>query len=305
MSKYLMGDFIRETRLRKGYTQEEVSFGICTPASLSRIENGVQTPGKHVLDALLQRLGIENSVFDVFVDKEEMEIYEELQAVTRSIAVGEYKELENQVSRLENLLENSSKIQKQYLVFAKGVLEKGKGYSSELVMQRFMNAINMTLPEFDGMTPMHTNLLTFNEITIINNIAIMHATEGRIDVALRLEYWIKEYMEKHLIDGKEKNAKYPMVLYNMSCWLGQERRYEEVKIIIEEGIEYCIKFGNLVAFPLLLFNKGCVLAETGNEVEAKKFFKQSTVIFEAMRQETRVKQTVDLCKKLYGIQIDV
>ena len=42
MAVYVVGDFLRETRLRRGYTQEEVSYGICTPASLSRIENGAQ-----------------------------------------------------------------------------------------------------------------------------------------------------------------------------------------------------------------------------------------------------------------------
>ena len=55
MAIYMIGDFIKETRKRKGYTQEEVSFGICTPASLSRIENGMQTPGKFIMDKLLER----------------------------------------------------------------------------------------------------------------------------------------------------------------------------------------------------------------------------------------------------------
>ena len=50
MAVYVVGDFLRETRLRKGYTQEEVSYGICTPASLSRIENGAQKPGRLILD---------------------------------------------------------------------------------------------------------------------------------------------------------------------------------------------------------------------------------------------------------------
>lgn len=49
MAVYVVGDFLRETRLRKGYTQEEVSYGICTPASLSRIENGAQKPGRLIL----------------------------------------------------------------------------------------------------------------------------------------------------------------------------------------------------------------------------------------------------------------
>lgn len=29
MATYVIGDYIREIRLRKGYTQEDVSFGIC------------------------------------------------------------------------------------------------------------------------------------------------------------------------------------------------------------------------------------------------------------------------------------
>ena len=74
MATYVIGDYIREIRLRKGYTQEDVSFGICTSATLSRIENGAQTPGRYILDKLMERLGMENSVFNIFVSKEEMEL---------------------------------------------------------------------------------------------------------------------------------------------------------------------------------------------------------------------------------------
>lgn len=36
MAVYVVGDFLRETRLRKGYTQEEVSYGICIHLRLCR-----------------------------------------------------------------------------------------------------------------------------------------------------------------------------------------------------------------------------------------------------------------------------
>ena len=70
MAVYVVGDFLRETRLRKGYTQEEVSYGICTPASLSRIENGAQKPGRLILEKLFERLGTENNLFNSFVSRE-------------------------------------------------------------------------------------------------------------------------------------------------------------------------------------------------------------------------------------------
>ena len=41
MPTYGMGDAIREMRNRLGCTQEELSYGICTAGTLSRIENAV------------------------------------------------------------------------------------------------------------------------------------------------------------------------------------------------------------------------------------------------------------------------
>ena len=120
MSNYLIGDYIRDTRLRRGYTQEQLSFGICTTASLSRIETGAQAPGKHILDALMERLGIGDKIFDVLVSKEDMVIFEKIQDVTRSIARADYDQLETQIEALEQLLEkkNRSNLYLQYLTFA-------------------------------------------------------------------------------------------------------------------------------------------------------------------------------------------
>lgn len=303
MPSYYIGDFIRETRLRRGYTQEQLSFGICTPASLSRIETGAQTPGIHILDSLLQRLGIENEIFDVFESKKEMEICELLDEVTRNIADRDGDSLKIHTKMLEETIGEGNHLQRQYLIFAKGVLKKMNGASSEEVMEMFMQAIRMTLPDFDGVTPPEENLLTFHEISIINNIAILHAKEGRMDQALALGFWLKSYMERRLIDGKEKRKKYPMILYNLTNWLGKSGRDAEVLQVAEEGIDFCIRQGTLFLLPMLIFNKGCALATLGEREQAKRFFQQATVIFEATKQEQRAKETVALCKEHYNIEI--
>ena len=94
MAVYVVGDFLRETRLRKGYTQEEVSYGICTPASLSRIENGAQKPGRLILEKLFERLGTENNLFNSFVSKEEMELYSAIQTLIRNVTDAEIDKIE-------------------------------------------------------------------------------------------------------------------------------------------------------------------------------------------------------------------
>ncbi len=52
-----MGDIIRSLRKRAHLTQEGLAEGICSPVSVSRIENGTQMPSSAVLEALLDRLG--------------------------------------------------------------------------------------------------------------------------------------------------------------------------------------------------------------------------------------------------------
>lgn len=303
MSSYYIGDFIRDTRIRKGYTQEQLCRGICTSASLSRIENGAQTPGVTILNCLLQRLGIENRVFDVFESKKEMQICGMLDELVRNIAHKEYDKLEENSRKLEELIGEGEAPEHQYLVFAKSILKKVQGAPDEEIMEQFMQAIHMTLPEFDGVTPLETNLLTYNEIAIIDNIASMHAKKERYEEALALGLWLKHYMEEHVIDESEKRSKYPMIVYNLSNWFGRMGKAEELLKEAEEGINFCVGHGCLHVLPLLIFNKGCALAELGQKEAAKKSLQQSVVLFDVTGQEERVTRTAELCKEHYQIEI--
>ena len=58
MEEMLIGPYIRQKRLDKGWTQEYLCDGICTAPTLSRIETNDRTPSSSVLKALLERLGL-------------------------------------------------------------------------------------------------------------------------------------------------------------------------------------------------------------------------------------------------------
>ena len=181
--------------MRKGYTQEEVSYGICTPASLSRIENGAQKPGRLIL--------------------------------------------EEHISIVEKLATNASELEHQCLYFAKGELARQKEKDYSKAMELYMKAIHITLPDFDGKKPLRNNLLTFDEIMIINSIAILYSNDERnIMDAIHLDLWLKEYMENRIVDGRMKTAKYPMILYNLSCWFGDKNCHKEALKMADEGVNF-------------------------------------------------------------------
>ena len=190
MAVYVVGDFLRETRLRKGYTQEEVSYGICTTASLSRIENGAQKPGRLILEKLFERLGTENNLFNSFVSREEMELYIAIQTLIRNVTDGDLHRIEEQIDIVEKLTQNTSELERQSLFWAKGELATQKYGNDCEAMDCFMKAVQITLPDFDGKNPLRNHLLTFDEITIINSIAVRHGENGDLLTAIQLDMWL-------------------------------------------------------------------------------------------------------------------
>lgn len=305
MAVYVVGDFLRETRIRKGYTQEEVGYGICTTASLSRIENGAQKPGRLILEKLFERLGTENNLFNSFVSREEMELYSAIQNLIRDITDEDVTKLKEHISLVENLATDASELEHQCLYFAKGELARQKDKDDKKAMEMYMKAIHITLPDFDGKSPLRNNLLTFDEIMIINSISILYSNdEKNIMNAIHLDMWLKEYMENKIVDGKMKTAKYPMILYNLSCWLGVENCHAEALKMAEQGINFCIEYGNLAFFPLLILNKGVALAELNQLDEAKQYLHQAVTVLSAVKRMDLVKIVTDWCGLQYHIDFN-
>ena len=262
----------------------------------------MQKPGRLILEKLFERLGTENNLFNSFVSKEEMELYLEIQTLIRNVTDGDLHRIEEQIDIVEKLTQNASELERQSLFWAKGELATQKYGNNGEAMEYLMKAIQITLPDFDGKSPLRNHLLTFDEITIINSIAVRHGDNGDLLTAIQLDMWLKEYMENKIIDGRMKTAKYPMILYNLSYWLGEENCHNEALKMAEQGVDFCVKYGNLPAFPILIFNQGAALAELERYDEAKKCFLQSITIFEAMKKPSQVQTAIDWCREHYKIE---
>ena len=74
MKELFLGEYIKNRRMDLGLTQEQLCEGICEPITLSRLENGKQTPSRNRINALLQRLGLPDDRYFALLSKNEMEI---------------------------------------------------------------------------------------------------------------------------------------------------------------------------------------------------------------------------------------
>ncbi|MEY8516954.1 helix-turn-helix transcriptional regulator [Lachnospiraceae bacterium 29-84] len=307
MTYYMVGDLIRDARERQNYSQEELSYGICTTSTLSRIENGVQIPGKRVLEGLLQRLGLVDMVSCAYFGKEELERCEIKQQLTLSLGHGEYGKAEMLAAKMEEKLRGmprkdfSIKMEEQYVRFAWALIRKHRGEKMERVLELLLETIRMTIPDFDGLH-IKRRLLTFHEISILNSIGCAYHRMGRLWDGMRLLLQLKEYMEGHNVQGQAIPVKYTMVLQNLSSWMGQEGYYQDALCLCQTGIDYCIKHGKLHTFPMLLFNKACALAELGQYEMSKEYFSQSAIIFQATKRQENAEQIRSYAARHYGMK---
>lgn len=159
---------MKQRRLELGLTQEQLCEGICEPMTISRMENGRQTPSRNRINALLQRLGLPDARYFALLSKREEEIaalQKEIVAcsVQRDTAHG--REL---LDQLEHITEPDDHVTRQFILRSQVILGKAEGrYSAEEQLQMLMDALWMTVPHFD-LEEISSGLYSFEEVKIIN-----------------------------------------------------------------------------------------------------------------------------------------
>ncbi len=305
MANYTIGDMVFDTREARGYSQEALSFGICSTSSLSRIENNSQVPSKRVFDALMQRMGMSMSIYSAFVSKREMEIYRLIQELAWRLESQDYTSVDALIQELESRISDSDVLEKQYLIFAKASMMKRNGEPSEVVLEKLLEAIRLTMSDFEERKNIRNRLLTFDEITVLNSIALEYYNMGQQERGLKLLYELKDYLEEHVIDEEEKAKKYPMILNNIAWRIGKEvGNHWEAYRISSVGIHYCVKHNKLAVLPYLISNKACAAYEMHKQDEAKLLFHQAVTLFNICEKEGSAKHIKDEIAIKYHLELD-
>lgn len=292
MAKYAIGTIIYENRVRRRITQEELSYGICTPGTLSKIENGMQMPRRKIYEGLMQRLGLQSQYYFLPVSREEMERSNLEYLITRKLYLRKY-DIDSLLERYRTCGAPLDHMEEQFYVYASAMLLKDSAKEIERMTELLLEAILYTVPNFSMSSPKSCAFLSFMEITIINHIAANYNRLGKSEEAKTMLLYLKEYLEYQDIDLEEKAKIYPIILLNLNSWFGMEGRNELAYELSNTGIDFCIKYGNLTPFPMLVFNKGCSLAKMNRLEEAIPLFRQACTIFEALKDSERA----ELCRK--------
>lgn len=275
MQNFFLGDYIKQKRLDLGLTQEQLCDGICEPMTLSRLENGKQTPGRNRINALLQRMGLPDDRYFALLSKNELEmeaLQKEIVAcnVTEQVAEGFEK-----LAQFEALAAPDDQIAQQFILSSKVLLGRLDGrYMPREQIDMLMQAIRLTVPRFD-LENIESFLYTKDEITIINQIGLAYSDDGQNKKAAEIYYQLLWYVRKHFKETITLIGALPLVLYNYARVLDLCGRYEEGAELAQECRKACIQYGHYQELPRCLEIEAECRHFMGDEEISKELYYQS------------------------------
>lgn len=275
MQNFFLGDYIKQKRLDLGLTQEQLCDGICEPMTLSRLENGKQTPSRNRINALLQRMGLPDDRYFALLSKNELEmeaLQKEIVAcnVTERVAEGFEK-----LAQFEALAAPDDQIAQQFALRSRVLLGRLEGrYTPMEQITLLMQAIRLTVPRFD-LENIESFLYTKDEITIINQIGLAYSDDGQNKKAAEIYYQLLRYVRKHFKETITSIGMLPLVLYNYARVLDLCGRYEDGADIAQQCRKACIQYGHYQELPRCLEIEAECRHFMGDEETSKELYCQS------------------------------
>lgn len=282
MAVFQLGPILKARREELGLSQEDLADGICAVPTLSRIENGERMPTKNHFEMLMQRLGYSAMSLDFFTDKQDFLIHQTKIKMRYAYISGDYSLVKQYLEKFEHLLKNPTKIDKQFLILFKTMLTQNQ-YSNAEKLEHFEDALKLTCPKYDtGYIP---HVLSYEEIILLNNIAVCNDAAGDRDRAIFILRTLKEYYEHHMISTDEALRTQPMILYNLSKFLGLSGRYDECIEICDLGIRIARSTGRCPLLSKTMYNRAWALIQrncVGDRDAAEISLKQAYHVSDAM-----------------------
>lgn len=261
MKNVFLGEYVKQRRLDLGLTQEQLCYGICEPMTLSRLENGKQTPSRNRINALLQRLGLPDDRYFALLSKNELE----MEALQKEIVA---------CNVTEKVPEGFEKLA-QFALRSRVLLGRLDGrYTPLEQIDLLMQAIQLTVPRFD-LESIESFLYTKDEITIINQIGLAYSDAGQNKKAAEIYYQLLKYVRKHFKETITSIGVLPLVLYNYARVLDLCGRYEEGAALAKEGREACIQYGHYQVLPRCLEIEAECRHFMGDDEISKELYYQS------------------------------
>ncbi len=282
---YEMGAVISELRRRAGMSQEELAYDICAPATISKIERGIQMPSKMIMDELLIRLKRDSAFFAAFLNREELSAVTSWEKLL-FLAKGE---------------RNSDSIyEEQLFSYVRTIDRRDKNVDARIVLDELKETLKISVKEHEKTK--REKYYTKLELHILNSIAVQYYSLGDIKKCLHYLTEIKRGLEKRASGAEGLNKFMTSVLNNMSAALLMHGDFFAARMMAEKGIAICVRDGFMPPLASLYRNLSRCLLINGMVKEAESALRNNS-FFKGILEKRELIRPFEIMQQPYLIAI--
>ncbi|MBR4375379.1 MAG: helix-turn-helix transcriptional regulator [Treponema sp.] len=300
MESYRIGTLIKEFRIRKNISQEELSFDLCATSTLSKIESEEQLPNRKLVEAIFSKLGFALPAFSEEISGTERKKLRIERKIKEMVENNDYSY--GMFLTAYQKLGEATEFEKQFLIFYESLKNKHSGYPLNAILQSEIEALHLTAKSLDLENLPEEIRLTSIEEDIIEEIGENFRKVGRKEYSKRILLFLFEHFLKNKENEVFNAACFASCLMNLAILEAADENFCEVLKFSEEGTKLCKKHSSIVHFADFLVFNSISLFKLGNETEGIVKLRQALSLLSYTDKE-KIPGTILKLKRKFGINL--
>ena len=269
------GKTIREARIKAGLTQEQLSEGVCSVLSLSRIENGSAGVSPVTFQALMAHAGAPCEVYPIFASRTDFDCFYTLNRARFYLGSWQLSQAYEELNKLEEWNFADNKLYYQEYLYLNGQIQVCSGCADHHALyDLFSSALHITRPEIDY-SDFHHLLLSIVEIELLIGVAQELLYLGKSDLCYNICSQIASYLANAEIDYLKKDSLYAQYAIVYTKYLLEMKDYNEALSIADSNRHKMVQNSDDSALLELTFLTSLGYYYTGEIETAYTYFKNT------------------------------
>jgi transcriptional regulator with XRE-family HTH domain len=235
MERNKIGFAIQYFREKYNISQSTLCKGLCSVATLSRIEAGEREADGLLLETILERMGKTPNKFELVLTEVDYESFQKRDEIEKLIETKDYKVASEMLLTYKKLTNTKGNVHKQFIIRTEARLNELQGGSTDKTIDLLTEAISYTVPGFKT-NEIKELYLSQMELNIIIDIAGRMLLIDMKSRAKEILLQVLDYLELHY-SLEIINELYPKVAIIACEMFIQEQDYSRALEICDKGME--------------------------------------------------------------------
>ncbi len=269
-----IGELIKSERQKKGMTQADLAFDLCTVATLSRIENGLHMPKSDVLFGLLERLEIsEYKLLGPMFDDSDFDtnVHFLKEKIERLCSNNKWSEMRSCMDELQSYNIDYYPTDRQFMIVYETIYNYETNYLDKISFDDLLEAVRLTISDYSVDTEIDYRLTLYEQYLLIF-LAHCLIADGKAPLAGPIIDNLSRSFGNTVTVNRMWNRP---VFYFYKLQIGfflDKKDYEPALIAILNHDSYCIRqqiYSKLITYG---FEEVLCLVKLGKVDEARECF---------------------------------